>query len=1469
MIVLWVFAAALTGVVQAVTPSPSHLPTPVPTNMVECSASTCQVLGWETDPWGSTSVCGESDVNGECSGDVNWDDARDFCQSAGARLCTLSEILDDDVRDTGCNYNTELIWSSTSCYDGVGMLDGYYTAYGSTSSGYDADTTKCMSRNIANSTYTRCCADLEGCSPTPLPTPLPSPRPTPKPTFEPTLLPSPQPSPLPSPKPTPEPTLDRNIDTCSRSSCTELGWTNAESFGETYTCGESQVTTDGECVDMETSWAEARDICQLIGARLCSYSEIVNEEPKNTGCNLNDELVWSATTCGSTGLYAIYGDGDVTDAVCVEGAYDDTTSTTHYVRCCADVFGVSSGCTHNPTTLPTVSPSSFPPTSVPTVIIDSCSTSTCDELGWTNADQFGSNKVCGESESPLTGECSDQLSLVEARRFCQDSGARLCSLDELLDDEARETGCNYDTVQVWSSTSVAAGICSATAEAGDYYFTGYGSNSTGESFYGECADAWDDVAYVRCCADAFKCTSSPTSLPTSNPIPVPTSLPTVRPSHRPTSLPTSQPIPQPSSLPIPIPTSAPIPVPTFQPTSIPTLPPTKMPTPLPTLLPSSLPTMKPSLVPSLAPSITPTNDWRRDDRSDPVACSSSKCEDLGWDYATWGSETVCGETPDVDGVTCGGYVDFDSALDACQDLGARLCSISEIENGDVKDTGCNYNTELIWSGTSCGTDSYYASIGSGDSGTTTCMTDLTTTTSVATRCCADIDGGCSPAPTMLPFPSPSSSPTPLPSPLPTYASVPCTPSTCSELGWDTGNSYGTVDTHFGTTEVCSESSIGDDGCSGAVTYHEARVICEAVGARLCTLSELLADEAHDSGCGYNTELVWSSSTESDVTSLSCDFEEFMIAYGSYSAGLGSEGECLAQDSTAYTRCCADAYGCTDPPTQQPTPLPSPQPTPLPTAQPTVQPSPLPTPYPTSLPSIPSPKPTPLPTPKPTSLPSPLPTPKPTPLPTYQPTPLPTPLPTIQPTPLPTSQPTHIPTSLPTYVPTHIPTAVPFPVPTPKPSEIPTPLPTSRPTEQPTPLPTTRPSPLPTPLPTIRPTPLPTAQPTHAPTPLPTILPTPLPTAQPTPLPTYQPTPVPTPLPTSQPTHAPTPLPTAQPTPLPTAQPTHAPTPQPTFQPTPFPTPEPTPMPTPQPTPPPTQLPTAQPTHVPTPLPTAQPSPLPTAQPTHVPTPLPTPVPFERPSPQPTPLPTAQPTIVPSPLPTYTPTPLPTSQPTIVPTPLPTYVPTPLPSPQPTPLPTAQPTPVPSPLPTAQPTNVPSPLPTYTPTSLPTSQPTHVPTPLPTYTPTPLPTSQPTQVPTPLPTYTPTPLPTHQPTQVPTPLPTAQPTHLPTPLPTSQPTPLPTYVPTSLPTAQPTHVPTPLPTYVPTPLPTPQPTPLPTFKPTPQPSPLPTSQPTSVPSPLPTYTPTPLPTSQPTQVPTPRPTQVPTPLPTSQPTPLPT
>lgn len=41
--------------------------------------------------------------------------ARDFCEGAGARLCSGAEHLNDEARGTGCSYDAEYLWSRTPC----------------------------------------------------------------------------------------------------------------------------------------------------------------------------------------------------------------------------------------------------------------------------------------------------------------------------------------------------------------------------------------------------------------------------------------------------------------------------------------------------------------------------------------------------------------------------------------------------------------------------------------------------------------------------------------------------------------------------------------------------------------------------------------------------------------------------------------------------------------------------------------------------------------------------------------------------------------------------------------------------------------------------------------------------------------------------------------------------------------------------------------------------------------------------------------------------------------------------------------------------------------------------------------------------------------------------------------------------------------------------------------------------------
>eukprot|EP00613_Pedinella_sp_CCMP2098_P034643 CAMPEP_0171727302 /NCGR_PEP_ID=MMETSP0991-20121206/26228_1 /TAXON_ID=483369 /ORGANISM="non described non described, Strain CCMP2098" /LENGTH=333 /DNA_ID=CAMNT_0012321045 /DNA_START=26 /DNA_END=1027 /DNA_ORIENTATION=- len=127
-----------------------------------CSATSCEELGWSNaEEHVSTDVCGETDHDGEshlgsdgCSGHMNAADAELFCEGRGARLCTLSELEQDEPRKTGCDYDREQVWSTTACDNGSGFM----TIEGSTPHQGGA---VCTDAQDTSTVVARCCADTE------------------------------------------------------------------------------------------------------------------------------------------------------------------------------------------------------------------------------------------------------------------------------------------------------------------------------------------------------------------------------------------------------------------------------------------------------------------------------------------------------------------------------------------------------------------------------------------------------------------------------------------------------------------------------------------------------------------------------------------------------------------------------------------------------------------------------------------------------------------------------------------------------------------------------------------------------------------------------------------------------------------------------------------------------------------------------------------------------------------------------------------------------------------------------------------------------------------------------------------------------------------------------------------------------------------------------------------------------------
>lgn len=237
----------------------------------------------------------------------------------------------------------------------------------------------------------------------------------------------------------------------------------------------------------------------------------------------------------------------------------------------------------------------------------------------------------------------------------------------------------------------------------------------------------------------------------------------------------------------------------------------------------------------------------------------------------------------------------------------------------------------------------------------------------------------------------------------------CSVKTCTELRWGRYDVHGDYFDMWPSSdpEICGESDLNLGGCSGALTQTDANSFCVDAGARLCTVSELQAYEAHGTGCGYDDEYTWSST--------SCGGSMF---YATKVSATNTIAQCQSASISVgvYARCCADLYHCTNKPSLRPTFEPS--------TVPSSRPSLYPTSEPTSKPSL-----------RPTDIPSSSPSPAPSIEPSFEPT--------VSQRPTtwePSSTPSHIPSIIPTQIPTASPTS--------KPSLSPIPIPTFSPSKQP-------------------------------------------------------------------------------------------------------------------------------------------------------------------------------------------------------------------------------------------------------------------------------------------------------------------------------------------------------------------------------------------------------------------------------------
>lgn len=108
-----------------------------------------------------------------------------------------------------------------------------------------------------------------------------------------------------------------------------------------------------------------------------------------------------------------------------------------------------------------------------------------------------------------------------------------------------------------------------------------------------------------------------------------------------------------------------------------------------------------------------------------------------------------------------------------------------------------------------------------------------------------------------------------------------------------------------TSGVCAQSEIAST-CISAVTHEEAAGVCAGVGARLCHASELHADIARETGCGFDfAASVWTADKCGSSASSA-----WLLAPGSTKGGSRSADMCAPADAGPFgypVRCCADDH----------------------------------------------------------------------------------------------------------------------------------------------------------------------------------------------------------------------------------------------------------------------------------------------------------------------------------------------------------------------------------------------------------------------------------------------------------------------------------------------------------------------------------------------------------------------------------
>lgn len=121
--------------------------------------------------------------------------------------------------------------------------------------------------------------------------------------------------------------------------------------------------------------------------------------------------------------------------------------------------------------------------------LNEVSPKSCEELGWHRGQNFGFYDICA-GQSARYGSCPADGTFKEVTESCRQLGARVCTADEIRQDEPRGGVCRLDEQRVWTATPCSSGA----------HITSAGSASSLGDIVQQCTPDTRKLP-VRCCAD--------------------------------------------------------------------------------------------------------------------------------------------------------------------------------------------------------------------------------------------------------------------------------------------------------------------------------------------------------------------------------------------------------------------------------------------------------------------------------------------------------------------------------------------------------------------------------------------------------------------------------------------------------------------------------------------------------------------------------------------------------------------------------------------------------------------------------------------------------------------------------------------------------------------------------------------------------------------------------------------------------